>query len=166
MAPSPESDAAPAESTKIMWGRVQARLRSAYNYWLGTATPDGTPHVVPVWGIWMENIFIFGTDRHSRKGRNLAANPRVVVHLESGDDVVILTGNVAEITDAALLHRMDAVYAAKYVDGVTGQPYHPLVAEAAGNAAVFYAMHPTVAHAWLEAAFVLSANRWDFRDNR
>ena len=41
-----------------------------------------------------------------RKGRNLAENPNVAVHLESGDDVVILEGVAEVVTDPGLVERL------------------------------------------------------------
>lgn len=163
---STDLDRQPARATTtgpvaISWGRVGARLRGAYNYWVSTAGADGQPHAAPVWGVWFDDTFYFGTGRRSRKGRNLAANPRIVVHLESGDDVVILEGEATEVRDPAVLARLDDAYAAKYVDGDTGEPYRPLAVEAELDA-VFYAVRPRLAHAWLEAAFVVSRNRWRF----
>src|SRR5712692_1387743 len=79
----------------LPWGPAEARLGAAHNYWLSTTRPDGRPHAMPVWGVWRDGVLYVGTDRGSRKARNLAANPACVVHLESGDDVVILEG-VAE----------------------------------------------------------------------
>jgi len=61
---------------------------------------DGLPHAVPVWGVWVDGALYFGTDRRSRKARNLATNQGAVVHLESGDDAVILEGFAEEITSS------------------------------------------------------------------
>src|SRR4051812_22385567 len=72
------------------WEDARERLAASRNYWVCTTRPDGRPHVAPVWGLWMDDAFYFSTDSASVKGRNLAARPDVVVHLESGDDVVIV----------------------------------------------------------------------------
>ena len=42
------------------------------------------------------------------KGRNLAENPNVAVHPESGDDVVILEGVAGVVTDPGLVERLFA----------------------------------------------------------
>src|SRR5919199_4432032 len=102
----------------LPWSRVTERLESARNYWVVTTRSDGKPHSVPVWGIWLDETFYFDTDRRSRKGRNLATNPGLVVHLESGDDVVILEGVAEEVVDSSLLAHIGDVYAAKY--GLSG----------------------------------------------
>ena len=70
------------------WSHAEERLKRARNYWIATTRPDGTPHAVPVWGVWVEGSLYFGTSRRSVKGRNLAHSPGLVVHLESADDVV------------------------------------------------------------------------------
>ena len=82
----------------LPWGWAVEQLVASRNYWVCTTRPDGRPHAAPVWGLWADDALYFGTDPASRKGRNLAENPELVVHLESGDDVVILEGRV-DITD-------------------------------------------------------------------
>ena len=134
------------------WSEVSARVASARNYWVTTVRPDGRPHAVPVWGVWLEETFYFATDRSSRKGRNLAANPALVVHLESGDEVVILEGTAEEITDPSLLARFVEAYDAKYqIRPDAGNPAH-----------VVYALRPRVVHSWLERDFPGTAVRWVF----
>ena len=83
-----------------------------------TVTPDGLPHTVPVWGVWVDDIFYHGGGRRTRKGRNLDENPHMVMHLESGDEVVIIEG-IAEILtedniNPELAQRIDAEYHKKY----------------------------------------------------
>ena len=96
------------------WDHVRQRMEDSRNYWIGTTRPDGRPHAAPVWGVWLDDAFFFGTDPHSRKARNLRANPEVVVHLESGDDCVVLEGVVEEGSDPGLRRRVGEAYAAKY----------------------------------------------------
>src|SRR5215813_698320 len=94
----------------LPWEWALERLTVSHNYLLSTTRPDGRPHVMPVWGLWLEGAFYFGTDRRSRKSRNLTENPAIAVHLESGDDVVILEGRAAEVQDAALVSAIDKAY--------------------------------------------------------
>lgn len=86
-----------APKTRLRWDAVVDRLVAARNYWLCTVRPDGRPHAVPVWGVWMEAApdgpaFYFDGSPQTRHARNLAHNPHVAVHLESGDQVVIVEG--------------------------------------------------------------------------
>lgn len=138
----------------LPWSWLSERMANARNYWIGTTRPDGRPHVMPVWGVWLDEIFYFSTSRISRKGRNMAANPQIVVHLESGNEAVIFEGTVAEVHDAALISAMTDVYEAKY-------NFRPLYnAEPAGSG--IYVLQPKVAYAWLEKDFTNSATRWRF----
>jgi nitroimidazol reductase NimA-like FMN-containing flavoprotein (pyridoxamine 5'-phosphate oxidase superfamily) len=59
---------------------VEERMSGTRDYWVATVRP----HAVPVWGVWLDGTFHFGGGRRTRKARNLAANPHLMVHLESG----------------------------------------------------------------------------------
>jgi hypothetical protein len=98
----------------VAWPQVEAKLVAAMNYWLSTVQPDGRPHAMPVWSVWHDGALHFGGGRSTRKLKNLADNPNVVMHLESTTDVVIVEGTVLEVTDEDEQHRIDDVYEAKY----------------------------------------------------
>ncbi|MBI3743256.1 MAG: pyridoxamine 5'-phosphate oxidase family protein [Chloroflexi bacterium] len=151
----------------LPWSEVRDRLAKARNYWVATASRDSRPHAMPVWGLWLaahpvrpepvegqagEEMLYFSTDPASRKGRNLHDNSRAVVHLESGDDVVVLEGHVEEVTDSAALDRFVAAYEPKY--GFRPDPNNP-------NGKVYRLRH-TTALAWREKDFPKSATRWSF----
>jgi len=136
----------------LAWNTVDERVSGSRNYWVGTTRPDGRPHIMPVWGVWFDRNFYFGTDRNSRKSRNLLNNPAVVVHLESGDDVVILEGTARESNDASTLELINSAYLAKYAMRLTDAP---------GDLIVF-AVSPRTAFAWREKDFPKSATRWSF----
>ncbi|MCC7354279.1 MAG: pyridoxamine 5'-phosphate oxidase family protein [Anaerolineae bacterium] len=132
------------------WSHVSERMAKARNYWVATTQPDGRPHVAPVWGLWLDEAFYFSTGKRSRKARNLDLNSGIVVHLESGDDVVILEGVAEKVTDATLLARLDKAYFTKYKVQMVGGD-NPI-----------YTLRPRVAYAWLERDFPGSATRWQF----
>jgi PPOX class probable F420-dependent enzyme len=134
------------------WGWATDRLERARNYWVSTTSPDGRPHAMPVWGVWLDDVFYFSSAPDSRKARNLVANPRITVHLESGDEVVIVEGTADHVTDAALLQRISQDYSGKYSFDVTFT--------VAGRGLV--AVHPRVAYAWREQDFPASATRFTF----
>lgn len=133
------------EEGMLDWAFVEDEMTRARNYWIASTRPDGRPHVVPVWGIWLAGVFYHGGGAHTRKARNLAQNPHVAVHLESGDRVVILEGTVAEVTDPALVAQVDACYVAKY--GMEhGTP--------------LWQLHPQAAFAWTEYPVTVTRWRW------
>lgn len=138
----------------LPWSWVSEQMARSRNYWIGSTRPDGRPHVAPVWGVWLDDVLYFSTDRASRKSRNLAVNPQVVVNLESGDEVVILEGVVEELRDMELYKQVARAYNAKY-QGVfmdDEQAYTGLV----------YAVRLQRAFGWLERDFVRSATHWKF----
>jgi PPOX class probable F420-dependent enzyme len=143
----------------LPWSHVDERMARARNYWVATTRPNGRPHCAPVWGAWVDGTFYFGSGPRSRKARNLSANPNVVVHLESGDDVVILEGTAEEVADPdpSLFTRIADAYAAKYLDPETAEEFRPSSAEG------MYAVRPHLAFAWLERDFPSTATRWVFR---
>lgn len=124
-----------SEEGLLSWGWTSERLEGWRNYWLATTNPDGAPHAMPVWGLWLEGAFVFSTSPESRKGRNLARDARAIVHVESDDEVVIVEGQVERI---ALHDRLAALYEAKY-------EYRP-----SPNSAdeAWYRLEPRLAYAW------------------
>jgi nitroimidazol reductase NimA-like FMN-containing flavoprotein (pyridoxamine 5'-phosphate oxidase superfamily) len=133
----------------LEWEWVDAQMAKSRNYWIVTTRPDGRPHAAPVWGIWYEGAFYFSTDPGAQKARNFEHQPEIVVHLESGDDTVILEGRIDKTTDKAVIESVDKLYGAKY-------PYDPT------PSAFYYVLRPKTALAWLESDFMHSATRWDF----
>lgn len=105
----------PAGSKGLLaWRWAEQRLRRSHNYWLTTVRPDGTPHVMPVWGLWAEGRFFFSTGRQSRKSRNLASNAACVVCTEQSAEAVIVEGTASELTDPAVFTRLAPLYHRKY----------------------------------------------------
>lgn len=98
----------------LPWAWASKRLSTSHNYWLATSRPDGRPHVMPIWGVWLENAFYFSTGRRSRKSRNLKLNSSCVVCPETASEAVVLEGVVREVTDSKLLRRFGAAYKKKY----------------------------------------------------
>jgi len=136
----------------LSWSWATDRVLKARTFWLATTRPDGRPHVMPVWGVWLDDAFYFSTGNQSRKGRNLVENPRCSICCELGEDQVILEG-VAQLTDDAELGRRFAdAYQAKYDFDMEGfnEP--------------FYAVHPKIAFGFTTAdgQFTKTATRWVF----
>jgi Pyridoxamine 5'-phosphate oxidase len=131
------------------WSWAATRLETARNYWLCTSSASGAPHARPVWAVWLAERLCFSTDADSIKGRAIGRDPRVSVHLDSGDEVVILDG-IAEALPAELAQELAEAYERKYDWAVTVGP------------AGWYAIHPVRAYAWTEASYPATATRFDF----
>ena len=95
------------------------------------------------------------SERSTVKARNLAADPRVVVHLESGEDVLIVRG-VAEDLGAGAVPAVVAALAAKYTRPEDRQylPDHD------PDFDVVWAIRPRSAMAWRLDDYAASQRRW------
>lgn len=132
---------------QLPWSVVDGWIAESRNYWVCTVRADGRPHAIPVWGVWDGEALVFGTNPESVKGRNIARDPRVVVHLESGDEVAILEGAIEPFSgDGA---RWSAAYEAKYA-----------IAQEVG--AGWHMLRPSVVLSWREADYPSTATRWRF----
>ena len=140
----------------LPWAHVRERLAGSYNYWICTTRPDGRPHSIPVWGFFFDDTLYFGTGRSTRKARNLVHNPALSIHLESGDDVVILEGTAKEVanSDKPTLAKLDSASREKYKMPLMTIP----------NETVLYAVRPRVVLAWTERGFPKDATRWQLND--
>jgi PPOX class probable F420-dependent enzyme len=67
--------------------------------WLATVNPDGSPHVTGVGAIWADGAFWFETGRTSRKGRNLARDPRCSLSLATDEFDLVIEGEARLIMD-------------------------------------------------------------------
>ena len=90
----------------VSWDWAQERLTSSHNYLITTVRPNGRPHTMVIWGIWLENAYYFSTGADTRKAKNLAANPHCVICNEKIEEAVIVEGDahpieVADVPKAA-----------------------------------------------------------------
>lgn len=134
-----------SEEELLPWSHVERRMAEARNYWIGTAASDGRPHAVPTWGVWLGGTLHVGGGPRVRWQRNLRRNPRVSVHLDSSDEVVVIEGTVDAIEDAddPRLVPIDDAYEVKYE---------------MRHGPVIWTLHPTVAYAW--TSFPADVTRW------
>ena len=103
-------------SAHVAWDWVEQQLGDAVHYWLCTVRPDGRPHAVPKWAVYLDGRIYFDGSPQTRHARNLARNPEVVLHLESGERAVIVEGSGRAIDrpSADLALRVADAYRRKY----------------------------------------------------
>jgi PPOX class probable F420-dependent enzyme len=138
----------------IPWSSVERRLRSLRELWVTTATPSGRPDATPVWFWWDGEHVYFTPKGASRKARNVAHEPSVVLHNGDGADPIIVKGAAELVTDAAELERLDRAYAEKYVDPGSGTRATIFIE---GDVAL--RVRPRLVMAWMYAT---CANRTDW----
>lgn len=107
----------------VEWEWVEAQLKQSRNYWLVSLYPDGRPHCVPSWGAWVARRLYFSGGDMTRHAKNLAANPTMIAHLESGDQVVIVYGRAEKANDVPpeIMAQIEADYVSKYGAGEGAQ---------------------------------------------
>jgi PPOX class probable F420-dependent enzyme len=84
--------------------------------WLTTVTPEGQPQTFPIWFLWEAGEALIYSDRRAKRNANIAANPRVTLHLNDngrGGDVVVIEG-VARVDGATPPPDRYPPYLAKY----------------------------------------------------
>lgn len=140
----PESDDGVLE-----WSAVQDRLKESNHYWMATTRPDGRPHVVPRWGVWLEGQFWYDGAPDTIHVRNLNADSRCVLHLEDGRQAVIIEGTSVAAAPPGLEFggRLSAEISSKY--GTLGYSPEPNSWEGpdSGGLRVF---NPVKAMAWFD----------------
>jgi len=98
----------------LPWHWAEQRLVRARNFWLATVAADGTPHLMPVWAVWLDGRLWFSSATGSRKARNLAAEPRCSLATDDAVEPVVVRGRAERVTDRGLLLAMLAAENAKY----------------------------------------------------
>jgi len=123
----------------ITWRHAHNKLAKEKVYWISTASSQGRPHAAPVWGVWKTNEFYFETDPNSVKGKNLSKNQNLVVHVQDGNDTVILEGSAQEEKVAERLNQLRKDYMMKY-------QYTPDWSNELNQ--IVFRVEPRIVHAW------------------
>lgn len=122
------------------------RLSRSRNLWVVTTFPDGRPHAMPLWAVWLDGTVQLSTGRASRKTKNLDRDPRCVITTEDAREAVVVEGTAArvEMSDAFV----DA-YRTKYDLDIREMAEHPV-----------FAVTPNRIIAIDEARFSTAPTRW------
>ena len=81
--------------------------------WLTTLNADGGPHVTGVGALWADGAFWFETGQGTRKGRNVARDPRCVLSLATHEFDLVAEGTAALVTDPDIVSARAAGWAAE-----------------------------------------------------
>lgn len=146
-------------STKgiLPWSWAIEHLERATIYWLATASAAGAPHLIPIWGAWVDGRW-YVEGGPTRWQRNLRENPALAIHVESASgEVVIVEGPAAEIVapEPDLADRILAGYA----------KYQPGYAADSANWAKggLWELRPLKAFAWTKFPEDMTRYRFDER---
>jgi hypothetical protein len=108
----------------IAWSRIETRLDQGlttapgtsgpdrYSTWLATINPDGSPHVTGIGALWVDGAFWFETGRQTRKGRNVARDPRCSLSFAADEFDLTVDGMAGLVTDPDTVAKMAGLWSA------------------------------------------------------
>ena len=103
------------------WAPIEARLDAGFTQapgtggpdrhtcWLATTNPDGSPHVTGVGAFWTDGSFWFVAGERTRKGKNVARDPRCTLSLATHEFDLVLEGDAHKVSDRAAVAMIAAV---------------------------------------------------------
>jgi PPOX class probable F420-dependent enzyme len=106
------------------WSRIESRLAAGlsqapgtggpdrHTCWLATIAPDGSPHVTGIGALWADGCWWFETGQHTRKGRNLARDPRCTLSVAAQEFDLVVAGQASLVTDPGTVARLAARWVA------------------------------------------------------
>jgi Pyridoxamine 5'-phosphate oxidase len=112
------------ELAPLDWARVAARLAEGipqapgtggpdrHTCWLTTVNEDGSPHVTGVGAVWVDDAFWFETGERTRKGKNLARDPRCALSVATSAFDLVVEGDAVKVTDPATVAALARLWAA------------------------------------------------------
>jgi nitroimidazol reductase NimA-like FMN-containing flavoprotein (pyridoxamine 5'-phosphate oxidase superfamily) len=145
-----------AEGSGLLpWSWAEERLIRSHDFWLATVTPQGAPHLMPVWAVWQDGRLWFSSGNGSRKARNLSAEPRCTLSTDNPLEPVVVAGRARRVTDPGNLAAMLAAENAKY-----GTDYGMDMVDPASNSV--YSLRPEWVFALDSTDFTGSPTRFTF----
>ncbi|MDV3221325.1 pyridoxamine 5'-phosphate oxidase family protein [Intrasporangium sp.] len=96
------------------WDDVRDRIARAGDYWASTVRANRSPHVRPVFAVWVDGLLVSTTNGTRAKARHLASNPLVSFATRVDGVDVIVEGRAEFVTDERLLARIADAYQRKY----------------------------------------------------
>lgn len=113
------------ELAPLEWDTVTQRLDAGipqapgnggpdrHTCWLATVDADGSPHLTGIGAMWLDGAFWFETGATSRKGRNLARDPRCSLSVATHEFDLVVEGEARPVTDPAVVADLAARWSAE-----------------------------------------------------
>ncbi|GAA0945744.1 hypothetical protein GCM10009554_40860 [Kribbella koreensis] len=89
---------AAARSAEIRKADTLHRLETDVDAWVATASPDGTPYLMPLSFLWQDGALLLSTARKNPTSLNIQATGLIQLSLGETRDVVLIWGT-AELLD-------------------------------------------------------------------
>ena len=114
----------PREQLRLTRDELDELLTTTHEVHVATVSPDGTPHVAPLWFVWHDGALWLNSLIKSRRTRDIRAGSPVAVCADTGTDYAelrgaVLKGRFVEANDDPALPDVKAAFSAKYWDGTS-----------------------------------------------
>jgi len=134
--------------------------------WLATINRDGSPHLTGVGALWVDGAFWFETGEGTRKGRNLARDPRCTLSVATQEFDLVVAGEAEQVRNRPVVAAMAERWAAGGWPARVDDTGEALTAEFSAPSAgpppwFVYRLTPRTATALLTIE-PGGATRWDF----
>ncbi len=112
-------------SPLLDWSRITTRLAEGvtqapdtggpnrHTCWLATINRDGSPHVTGIGALWADDAFWFETGERTRKGLNVARDPRCTLSIATHEFDLVVEGEASKVTDRPTVAAMAERWAAE-----------------------------------------------------
>jgi hypothetical protein len=139
----------------LPWSFAEERLVSSHDYWVATSEKSGQPHLMPVWGVWLEPELWFSSNLGSLKTRNIMNDGRCAVSTSDAENPVVVKGIAKVVRTRAAIARFLKASNQKY-----GVDYGIDFLDPDVNAT--FRLKPRWVFALTESDFTSSPTRWVF----
>ena len=92
-------------------------------------TPDSTPHLVPVWFVWLENKIFICSGLKSVKLRNIKFNPHIICALEDGVNPLVIEGKYIIYKSKEVFKEVIVLFKSKYDWDITKDEDYDMIIE-------------------------------------
>jgi general stress protein 26 len=99
---------------------LEAFLVSERTVRVGTVSPDGEPHVAPLWFVWHDGAMFFNSLKRSRRSKDVEHGSRVAACVDGGESYGELRGAVlyGRVEDAGSVPDIRKMFGEKYWNGI------------------------------------------------
>jgi nitroimidazol reductase NimA-like FMN-containing flavoprotein (pyridoxamine 5'-phosphate oxidase superfamily) len=100
--------------------QLEAFLTEQRTARIGTISPNGEPHVVPMWFVWHDGAIFMNTLKRARRTRDIETGSRVAVCIDAGYEYAELCGAVlyGSFEDVAESADVRKLFGEKYWNGM------------------------------------------------
>ena len=109
----------PREQLRLTDEELDELLANERTLRAATVSPEGLPHVVPLWFVWYDGAIWINSLRRSRRAHDIVAGSAVALCVDTGIEYqelrgAVLYGRAQPVQEASDLSQVKTVFAHKY----------------------------------------------------